>query len=79
MLDRSRTSHRMFRRLTGPRLEELLAEARASAPASAAPAAAAAMRARAPRPGRQPADGTALGNGPSAALAHQSHARPAAA
>ncbi|HEY6479531.1 MAG TPA: proteasome subunit alpha [Streptosporangiaceae bacterium] len=37
-LDRSRTSHRMFRRLTGPRLEELLAQARASAPASAAPA-----------------------------------------
>jgi proteasome alpha subunit len=35
-LDRSRTSHRMFRRLTGPRLEALLAEARASAPGSAA-------------------------------------------
>jgi proteasome alpha subunit len=38
-LDRSRTSHRMFRRLSGPRLEELLAQARASAPASPAPAA----------------------------------------
>jgi proteasome alpha subunit len=35
-LDRSRTSHRMFRRLTGPPLEALLAEARASAPDSAA-------------------------------------------
>jgi proteasome alpha subunit len=38
-LDRSRTSHRMFRRLTGPRLEALLAEARASAPDSPEPAA----------------------------------------
>jgi proteasome alpha subunit len=37
-LDRSRTSHRMFRRLVGPRLEELLAQARASAPASPPPA-----------------------------------------
>ena len=35
-LDRSRTSHRMFRRLTGPRLEALLAEARPSVPDSAA-------------------------------------------
>ena len=35
-LDRFRTSHRMFRRLTGPRLEALLAEARASVPGSAA-------------------------------------------
>jgi proteasome alpha subunit len=31
-LDRSRTSHRMFRRLEGARLEALLAEARAQAP-----------------------------------------------
>jgi proteasome alpha subunit len=35
-LDRSRTSHRMFRRLAGPRLEALLAEARAGTPDSAA-------------------------------------------
>jgi len=35
-LDRSRTSHRMFRRLTGPRLEALLTEARAAVPDSAA-------------------------------------------
>jgi proteasome alpha subunit len=39
-LDRFRTSHRMFRRLTGPRLEALLAEARASAPDRAEPGAA---------------------------------------
>jgi proteasome alpha subunit len=35
-LDRSRTSHRMFRRLTGPRLEALLAEARTAASGGAA-------------------------------------------
>jgi proteasome alpha subunit len=39
-LDRSRTSHRMFRRLTGPRLEALLTEARTPAPGSPAPGAA---------------------------------------
>jgi proteasome alpha subunit len=41
-LDRFRTSHRMFRRLTGPRLEALLAEARAPVPDSAAAGSAAA-------------------------------------
>jgi proteasome alpha subunit len=39
-LDRSRTSHRMFRRLAGPRLEALLAEARTPAPDSTEPGAA---------------------------------------
>ena len=38
-LDRSRTSHRMFRRLTGPRLEALLTEARTPAPGTPEPAA----------------------------------------
>jgi proteasome alpha subunit len=48
-LDRSRTSHRMFRRLTGPRLEALLAEARTPAPGTPEPAA--------------PADGGPAGTG----------------
>jgi proteasome alpha subunit len=60
-LDRSRTSHRMFRRLTGPRLEELLAQARASAPASAAPASAAPAGAGAA--GTSPADSGGPANG----------------
>jgi proteasome alpha subunit len=36
ILDRTRTSHRMFRRLAGPRLEALLAEARIPPPATIA-------------------------------------------
>jgi proteasome alpha subunit len=60
ILDRAR-AHRTFRRLQGPRLEELIAESR-SAAAPAAPAAPAADAPKAPPAADDPPTGPAAGS-----------------